>query len=424
MDEDEQKNSKTADRSSPSNGKKYRIFHRFQRDRRSKRWDKIDRFQWDSHWGHWEHDHTHWPRFAQKQRGVFFLRFFTAFALIILPILAGMAAFAYLVSRFFEEGSGMAALAWILGCSLSLALPFLSAVVALFVFRGVATPLADVMAAAEAVAQGDLNVRVPIPEQGPKDFRRLAESFNHMIAELARLDQQRRGLTADVAHELRTPLHIIQGNLEGILDGVYQPTPEQINTLLEETRTLTRLVQDLGTLSLADAGQLPLTLEALDLPEFLDDVRTSFSGQAEAAGIDLQVEVLKGQPPANPETDVSSPSMIIHADPARLNQVISNLVANALRHSREGGRITLRALPNPVGVTLQVADNGEGISVEDLPFIFDRFWKGDRSRARTSGAGSGLGLAISRRLIEAHGGRIEVESEVGSGTTFTIILPN
>lgn len=395
-----------------------------QRDWHHKRWDKSNRFQWDTRWRGWDHDHTHEPRFTRKQRGLFFFRFFAAFALIILLILAGMAAFAYLLSRLFEGGGSMAALVWILGCSLSLAMPLLAAGIAFSVFRGVATPIADVMGAAEAVAQGDLDVRVPLPEHGPQDFRRLAESFNHMIAELARLDQQRRSLTADVAHELRTPLHIIQGNLEGILDGVYQPTTEQINALLEETQTLTRLVQDLGTLSLADSGQLTLNLEPVDIPEFLDDVYTSFSGQAEAARIDLRVEVLGEKTPADQKTSSSRTSMTINADPARLNQVISNLLANALRYTHENGSITLRAFPDPGEVTIQVEDTGEGIPAEDLPFIFDRFWKGDRSRARTSGAGSGLGLAITRRLVEAHGGHIEVESEQGLGTTFTIKLPN
>jgi two-component system OmpR family sensor kinase/two-component system sensor histidine kinase BaeS len=275
-------------------------------------------------------------------------------------------------------------------------------------FRGVTTPLADVMAAADAVAEGNLGVRVDAHATG--DFGRLARSFNHMTEELERADQQRRNLTADVAHELRTPLHIIQGNLEGILDGVYEPTAEHVGATLDETRLLARLVDDLRTLSLAEAGQLPLALEPVDLTELLADVRTSFSGQAEAAGVELRLEIGNNLPTITADTD-------------RLDQVLGNLMANALRYTPSGGTITLRAEPRPGGVRILVRDTGEGISAEDLPFIFDRFWRGDRSRSHAGGAGSGLGLVIARQLVQVHGGRINVVSELGQGTTFTIELP-
>ena len=280
------------------------------------------------------------------------------------------------------------------------------------IFRDIATPLADVMSAADAVAEGDLSVRVPEPNHGSVDFHRLTQSFNRMTAELEHSDQQRRNLTADVAHELRTPLHIIQGNLEGILDGVYEPTPEQIDTLLDETHLLTRLVDDLQTLSLAEAGQLTLKLEPVDVAELLTDAGTSFSGQMEAAEIDLRIEI---------EGDAGS--MTVTADAERLDQIISNLLVNALRHTTPGGRITLGAAPISSGVRILVGDSGEGISPEDLPFIFDRFWRGDRARARSEGAGSGLGLAITRQLVQSHGGRISVASEPGQGTVFTLDLP-
>jgi len=245
------------------------------------------------------------------------------------------------------------------------------------------------MDAADTVARGDLSVRVPV--RGPGEFARLAESFNHMTAELERADQQRRNLTADVAHELRTPLHIIQGNLEGILDGVYEPTEEHINATLGETRALARLVEDLRTLSLAEAGQLPLAHEPVDVRELLADVATSFSGQAEGAGVALRTE-----------TPASEAALTISGDAGRLDQVLSNLLANALRHTSSGGSITLPA---------------------DLPYIFDRFWRGDPARTHTRGVGSGLGLAIARQLVQAHGGRIAVQSQVGVGTQFTIDLP-
>ncbi len=342
------------------------------------------------------------------------MRFVGVFALMILLVLGGMAVFAFLLANFFEGGGRMAALIWVGGCGLSLALPLLGGSVAMRVFRGITNPLADVMSAAEAVADGDLTVRVPQSRYGPGEFLRLADSFNHMVEELDRAENQRRNLTADVAHELRSPLHIVQGNLEGVLDGVYDPSIEHIAATLDETHLLARLVDDLQTLSLAEAGQLPLNIESVDVPELLADVRTSFSGQAEAAGIDLQIEC-----------EGESQTLTIEGDVDRLDQVLSNLVANGLRYTTSGGVITLSAAPttDPIGVCISVRDDGEGIPPEDLPYVFDRFWKGDRARQRADGSGSGLGLAIARQLVQLHGGVIDVESELGQGTTFFIDLP-
>ncbi len=348
----------------------------------------------------------------ERHRGRLFLRFVATFGFIALLVLGGMGALAFLLTRLAGGGDQIAGLVWVGGCGLSLALPILALGLSVRAFRRIATPLAEVMSAADAVANGDLSVRVPVHGRG--DFQRLAVSFNRMTEELARADQQRRNLTADVAHELRNPLHIIQGSLEGILDGVYEPTTEHVEATLDETRALARLVDDLNTLSLAEAGQLPMKWEPLDVPAFLADVRTSFSGPADAAGIVL--------------TAVSTPGLMLTADAGRLDQVLGNLVANALRHTPRGGTITLRAEPvhlpgEPDEVRFVVSDTGEGIPAEDLPYVFDRFWRGDRSRARVSGAGSGLGLAIARQLVHAHGGRISVESAVGRGTTFTIESP-
>jgi two-component system OmpR family sensor kinase/two-component system sensor histidine kinase BaeS len=257
-----------------------------------------------------------------------------------------------------------------------------------------------------------------------------------MATELERAEQQRRNLTADVAHELRTPLHIIQGNLEGLLDGVYQPTTEHIQATLDETRLLARLVTDLQTLSLAEAGQLPLHKITLSAADLLEDVVTSFAGQAAAGEVELRLELPAGRD-----------GLEVNGDPDRLDQVFSNLVANALRHTPSGGRVTLRAEPIAAGwldetarldeaarpetssssqvsaspvVRVQVIDTGSGIAPEDLPYIFDRFWRGDRARTRQVGTGSGLGLAIVRQLVHNHGGQLRVESELNHGTTFTV----
>ncbi|MCJ7700533.1 MAG: ATP-binding protein [Anaerolineales bacterium] len=378
------------------------------------RWRHWDRSQWHHQgpWRNWDHKAGGRFRATNKQRGKFFLRFFGLFGLMAVLILGGMGAFAFFLSHLFGGGGRMAALVWLGGCGLSLALPLLAGWLAFGVFRGVATPIADVVDAANTVAEGDLSVRIQEPRHGPDEFRRLATTFNRMTAELERLDQQRRNLTADVAHELRTPLHVIQGTLEGFLDGVYKPTADQVNILLDEMRLLTRLVEDLQLLSTVEAGELTLKVEPVDMHELLMDVATSFSGQMESAGVDLHIEV--------PE---ETGAVIVDADPERLDQIISNLVANALRYTPPGGKITLSAQPVEGGVRIMVKDSGEGIPESDLPYVFDRFWKGDRSRSRAGGTGSGLGLAICRNLVHAHGGVIRAESELGVGTTFTIELP-
>jgi signal transduction histidine kinase len=356
----------------------------------------------------WKHAPMMHPGFRAKRRSLFgrfvgFL-FFLALPLVGLGILFGTVIAG-------AESSPPRMMMFIgVVCGFPLLLALIIGTIGALAFRSLGTPLADIMAAADAVAEGDLSTRVE--EKGPGEFRRLAQSFNRMAEELEHADVQRRNLTADVAHELRTPLHILQGNLEGILDGVYQPDTEHIEAMLDETRMLSHLVDDLQTLSLAEAGQLHLKMEPVDIAELLADVSTSFSGPAEAAGIDLQVKTT-----GTPE------ELTVSGDVERLDQVLSNLMGNALRHTPEGGSILLSASATQNGVQILVRDTGEGIPPEDLPYVFDRFWRGDKSRQRQSGTGSGLGLAIARHFVQAHSGEISVESELGAGTTFIIELP-
>ncbi|HQV28763.1 MAG TPA: HAMP domain-containing sensor histidine kinase [Thermoflexales bacterium] len=263
-------------------------------------------------------------------------------------------------------------------------------------------PISDVMLAAQRVEGGDYAVRVR--ERGPRDVRRLSRAFNAMASRLERNEQDRRRLLADVTHELRTPLTIAQGQLEGLLDGVYPRDDAHLSVALEETRVMARLIEDLRTLTLSEAGSLKLERESVDPGELIADVAAAFGAPAAQAGVRLS---------ANAEPQLPA----LDADPTRLREVLSNLVSNALRYTPADGEISIRAARAGDSVSLSVSDTGRGIPDSDLPHIFDRFYKGADSR------GTGLGLAIAKSLVEAHGGAITAESAPGRGTTMTVILP-
>jgi signal transduction histidine kinase len=276
---------------------------------------------------------------------------------------------------------------------------------ALIAWRIVA-PVQELTRVAERVAAGDLSGRVAF--RTSDEIGRLAQTFNQMADSLARADDLRRRMTADIAHELRTPLSIIRGQIEAIQDGIFPPDAEHLDPIHQETLLLNRLVEDLRTLALAEAGQLPLQKNKVDPNALLERVAAKFASLAAEKGVELRVAgaSLSGQ---------------ILMDVHRIEQVLTNLVANALQHTPRDGRVDLR-LRAGEEMVVEVADSGPGIAPADLPHIFDRFWRGDRSRARDRG-GAGLGLAIARQLVRAHGGRIWVESEPGSGATFFFSLP-
>jgi two-component system OmpR family sensor kinase/two-component system sensor histidine kinase BaeS len=346
---------------------------------------------------------------SQEGRAGRFVPFAIFFILSVLLFVGGAAAILYLL---FSQYSGIRNL-WILVCGAPVVLLVLVIFTIFNLYARFGRPLEALFNAINTVEAGDLSVRVP--ENDSALFSNLFVRFNKMVGELERAEQQRRNLTADIAHELRTPLHIIQGNLEGILDGVYQPTPGHINNTLDETRLLTRLVNDLQTLSLAETGQLPLHSSRFRLADLIDDLTSSFSSQAASQGIELQ-------------SSLTDPDQELTADYDRLDQVLSNLISNALRHTPGGGRVLIQteSIQNGSGpvkytVRITVQDTGAGIPAADLPFIFDRFWRGDRSRSERTH--SGLGLAIAKQLVHAHGGTITAQSVVGTGSSFVIELP-
>ena len=271
--------------------------------------------------------------------------------------------------------------------------------------RSVGRPLSELVDAAGRIEAADYSVRVSEPLGGRGELRGLTRAFNDMAARLEAEDATRRRLLADVSHELRTPLAVIQGNLEALLDGVYPPDEAHIGPILEETRVLERLVDDLRTLSLAESGALPLHREPTDPAVLLEDVAAAHRARADAAKVAITVAAAPGLP-------------AIELDPVRMRQVVSNLVDNAIRVMPDGGAITLSTTAVDGTLSIAVSDDGPGIPADLLPTVFERFTKSATSR------GSGLGLSIARAIVTAHGGTIAADSgKPASGTTIRISLP-
>ena len=271
-----------------------------------------------------------------------------------------------------------------------------------------ARTLDELVDATRKVKAGDYTVRIDARGRstgGLRAVRQLTDGFDTMIARLEADETQRRTLLADISHELRTPLAVVQGNLEAILDAVYPPDPAHLGLILDETRVLGRLIDDLRTLALSEAGTLALHPEPTDPDVLIGEVVRSFEPAAAAAGVELTAEIACDLP-------------ILEIDPVRIREVLANLVANALRHTPAAGRVIVAGgVEDGRWVGLEVRDTGRGIDPALLPHVFDRFVKGDDSR------GSGLGLAIARQLVVAHGGEIAAESIPGQGTTIRVRLP-
>jgi signal transduction histidine kinase len=305
----------------------------------------------------------------------------------------------------------------------------LALILGLYLAWQITAPLRQLRSAAQAIAGGDLSRRVKVTSGD--EIGDLGRAFNHMAQALERNEQLRRRVMADIAHELRTPLSVIRANLEGLQDGVFALDRESLAPIHEQTLLLTRLVEDLRQLALAEAGRLALERQMVNLADLMQQVVESHRAQAAEKGIELGV-------------DIPQPLPALPLDPQRIGQVLHNLLANALRYTPSEGNVTVACWPLEVRqgqllsshslpeallpltenhwVALSVADTGPGIDLEDLPHVFERFYRGDRSRSRSSG-GTGLGLAIARQLVEAHGGRIAVANEPQGGARFTFVLP-
>ena len=273
--------------------------------------------------------------------------------------------------------------------------------------RRMTSPIGVLAGAARRLGRGDLSQRVRLRGEG--EVTALAEAFNSMAADLECVEQLRRNMVADVAHELRTPLSNIQGYLEAIRDGMIDPDPAAIRSLNEETALLARLVNELQDLSLAEAGELKLVYQAEDVADLVKQAVTPWQPQLTAGEISLSLELADDLP-------------LVNIDWQRVNQVLHNILENAVAHTRKGGSINVAARQKSKWVEVSVSDTGEGIPAEDLPHIFERFYRVDKSRARATG-GTGLGLTIAKRLIEAHGGIIVVQSKLGEGSRFSFTLP-
>ncbi len=306
----------------------------------------------------------------------------------------------------------------------------LALLLGLFLAYQLMRPVREMTRAARSLGEGDLSQRVKV--SGNDELAILGRTFNHMAISLQRAEESRRSLTADIAHELRTPLAVQRAHLEALQDGIYPLTTDNLTPIVEQNLLLTRLVDDLRTLALADAGQLTLERTDTDVQALLQRVVERFQPHALARQVELKLvegkTITDGRqrtttPP--PAADASRPDAgrwTLHADAQRIEQILGNLLSNALRHTPEGGQIEVLGAALENGIQISIRDSGPGIPQDALPHVFERFYRADRSRSRAEG-GSGLGLAIARHLAEAHGGTLVAANHLQGGAIFTLTLP-
>ena len=354
---------------------------------------------------HWWPEDESWPPdppLWRKNRHKLFPRLAIGALITFMITLATCSGSVFILARQYGEidlhKSGVLRISIGMGILVTAALFYMGRMI-----RRVISPIDDLLEASDSVADGDYSVRVP--ERGSPEMYALVSSFNAMVRQLELQANQRNELMADLTHELRTPITVIQGNIEGIIDGVYERDDAHLKALLEETRQLSSLIEDLRTLGLAESGALQLHREATDLALLTSETLAAYRPQIEAAGTTLNLIAADGIPPIN-------------VDPLRFREVLTNLIANALRYTPSGETIEVQIeQEGPDRVRIVVVDTGSGIDPQDLPHIFERFYKSVDS------GGSGLGLAIAKKLVEAHGGEINAESDPDQGTQITILLP-
>ena len=362
---------------------------------------------------HWWPENEEWPprRSARHWRGMhpnpFFRRVGCLFRIFnFIGVVVFIFVVSYILNYFGIAHISIGSFSWLL---IPVGILFAFFVIALLIFasirlRRMSMPLDELLDASNKVAEGDYSARVQ--EQGWPEVRSLAQGFNTMVEKLQLSDQQRRNMLADISHELRSPLTIMQGNLEGMIDGVYAVDTERLKSLYDETQILSRLVDDLRTLSLAESGSLQLKRELTDLGLLIREVVSAFESQAH-------------------EKEIKIESVLEHVDeleidPQRVREVLSNLIGNALRYTPSQGTVKVGVAESTSveerSVLVYVQDSGPGIVSSDLSRIFDRFYKSSDS------GGMGLGLSIAKYLVEAHGGKIWAESEAGQGTKISFTL--
>jgi len=292
---------------------------------------------------------------------------------------------------------------------ISVILGVFAIVIGILLTRRVVNPIAEVIAAAENVAAGDLTTRIQI-KKGSDDLSALADHFNAMTESLEKNDNERRQLLADVAHELRTPLSVLRGRLEGIVDGIYPTNESSIAPVLEETYLLERLVEDLRLLTMAENRQLHFETRDVDIVQLLERSVTIFKPQAQDRGIQINLQV-------------DQPEAKVCVDPQRLEQVVGNVIDNALRYVNNlNGRVDIHLEKIAADIRVSIADNGDGLPDGEVQRIFDRFWRSEKSRTRAAG-GAGLGMAIVKQLVEAQGGSVGAENVPTGGLKIWFSFP-
>jgi len=276
----------------------------------------------------------------------------------------------------------------------------ISLLLSLIFSRKLTDPIKKLTAAAKGISEGNVKSRVTV--KGKDEMSDLAKTFNSMAENLEVHESLRRKLTSNIAHELRTPITAMRGEIEGMLDGLIKTDRERLQSLLEETERLKHIIEGLEELSRAEASILGLRKQSIELKPFLTGIKGRFEKLFIDKGVTLKLEC---------------DEMSLYADPDKLSQIVINLISNALRATARGGNVGIKAGAAGREISIDVTDTGAGIQKEDLPFIFERFYK-------TSDGGLGLGLTIAKELVEAHGGRLEVKSEYGKGSIFTVYIPD